>query len=633
MIKTMSENADISLVTFTTDQLTKQLENNAHSGHYSKITALQRAQQAQNRTTFYADDNILFCKTCSCTVDHSRQSNLEQHCKTKKHIRNCESTQPAKKQKTITTTLNIKNPASLEKVKMITDYIRVLASTNTPFHTINNPMVRKFFRNHVSGGGSLPTRQGLKPYLDDVYDVERQNLLIKVSKMKLLVIIDETSDDEGRYVVNVMFTVVGITSEHCKLKSYLASTYFEKKSVDHQKVSQLVIRTINDYKIDFRDVIGFCSDNVAYMIKAFREVLKPLLPNCVHLSCVAQIIHLVTKDYLKPFTHALNWIKLWPLYFSHSGVRKFRFLQFLKTKNLTPKTAPIPSLTRWGTYFEAISYHAEYFDEECKFIHSELDIFGDNVPSILSELKEIVNNKDIWQQTVMEITFLKPRASLFDNALNIFQSQLGQSIFIYPQIEVLIREVTNLRELNDLTILDHFDDEFFADLPIRTLQNFVSIVTRAAEEAQMKLLKYFGSSVGVHPSLQFLQNVPFFNPQCCFNFTEPNSIPGFDDVTPGEIFLYKEKAKMFQMPLDCPTNIETLTEKIYAIHQFWVSNRTTLPNLSKIALDYAFLHSASADVERSFKKLTCVFTEERRSFNEETLCKMLFLFINLNVDA
>ena len=87
------------------------------------------------------------------------------------------------------------------------------------------------------------------------------------------------------------------------------------------------------------------------------------------------------------------------------------------------------------------------------------------------------------------------------------------------------------------------------------------------------------------------------------------------------------------MPLDCPTSIETLIKKVYAIHQFWVSNRTTLPNLSKIALDYAFLHSASADVERSFKKLTCVFTEERRSFNEETLCKMLFLFINLNVDA
>ena len=163
MIKTMSENADISLVTFTTDQLTKQLENNAHSGHYSKITALQRAQQAQNRTTFYADDNILFCKTCSCTVDHSRQSNLEQHCKTKKHIRNCESTQPAKKQKTITTTLNIKNPASLEKVKMITDYIRVLASTNTPFHTrAAEEAQMKLLKYFGSSVGVHPSLQFLK---------------------------------------------------------------------------------------------------------------------------------------------------------------------------------------------------------------------------------------------------------------------------------------------------------------------------------------------------------------------------------------------------------------------------------------------------------------------------------------
>ena len=106
---------------------------------------------------------------------------------------------------------------------------------------------------------------------------------------------------------------------------------------------------------------------------------------------------------------------------------------------------------------------------------------------------------------------------------------------------MLIREVTNLRELNDLTILDHFDDEFFADLPIRTLQIFVSIVTRAAEEAQMKLLKYFGSSVGVHPSLQFLRNVPFFNAQCCFNFIEPKSIPGVDEFTPPGKFSYSKR--------------------------------------------------------------------------------------------
>ena len=104
MLNALSENADVSLVTFATDQLAKQLENNTHSVHYSKITALQRAQQAQNSTSFHADDNNLFCKTCSCTVDHSRHSNLEQHRKTKKHIRNCEITQPSIKRKTITTT-------------------------------------------------------------------------------------------------------------------------------------------------------------------------------------------------------------------------------------------------------------------------------------------------------------------------------------------------------------------------------------------------------------------------------------------------------------------------------------------------------------------------------------------------
>ena len=44
MLNVLSD--DVYLVTFTTDQLDKPLENNAHSGHYSKFTALQRAQQA-----------------------------------------------------------------------------------------------------------------------------------------------------------------------------------------------------------------------------------------------------------------------------------------------------------------------------------------------------------------------------------------------------------------------------------------------------------------------------------------------------------------------------------------------------------------------------------------------------------
>ena len=78
----------------------------------------------------------------------------------------------------------MKKPAKLENVESIPVYIRFLAPANTPFHTINNPKVRKFFRDHVSGGGSLPTRQGFIPSLNDVYDVDRQNLLMKVSKMK-----------------------------------------------------------------------------------------------------------------------------------------------------------------------------------------------------------------------------------------------------------------------------------------------------------------------------------------------------------------------------------------------------------------------------------------------------------------
>ena len=71
----------------------------AARGHYSKITAKLRANMQHNKGTFYADGEILFCRTCRVPIDHSRQSNLDQHVRTAKHVNSEDTDVPKKCQK------------------------------------------------------------------------------------------------------------------------------------------------------------------------------------------------------------------------------------------------------------------------------------------------------------------------------------------------------------------------------------------------------------------------------------------------------------------------------------------------------------------------------------------------------
>ena len=157
---------------YTKTRVEKAQKAKSKAVHSSKLSAKQRLRQGNNSEHFYVDGDTLFCKTCAVSIDYSRQSCLEQHLKTQLHEKNAKSEVPAKKQKTLTTTLPVENTAKLAKLKVVTDYVRVLVSTNTPFNTVDNEVFREFCKKHIVGGGSIPKRTGLARYLDDLYAVE-----------------------------------------------------------------------------------------------------------------------------------------------------------------------------------------------------------------------------------------------------------------------------------------------------------------------------------------------------------------------------------------------------------------------------------------------------------------------------
>ena len=154
------------------------------------------------------------------------------------------------------------------------------------------------------------------PYLKDVYVTEKETLKSLVVDKPIIVVFDEISDEEVRSVCIITFDIPEMRDN---VSSYIAATYFERKAVDHAKVAQLSLRAVTEYNVIPDFIVGFCWDNVQHNFKSYREILNPLWPNSIYLSCFANVMHLVMKNFLKIFTSATTWCKNWPQYFIHSG--------------------------------------------------------------------------------------------------------------------------------------------------------------------------------------------------------------------------------------------------------------------------------------------------------------------------
>ena len=115
-------------------------------------------------------------------------------------------------------------------------------------------MLLKFFRDHVIGGGSLPKFNGFVSYFKDVYVTEKQTLKSLVVDKPIIVVFDEISDAEGRSVCIIIFVIPEMRD---KISSYIAATYFERKTVDHAKVAPLSLRAVTECNVNPDYIIGF----------------------------------------------------------------------------------------------------------------------------------------------------------------------------------------------------------------------------------------------------------------------------------------------------------------------------------------------------------------------------------------
>lgn len=125
--------------------------------------------------------------------------------------------------------------------------------------------------------GAIPEGTQLRGCLLDVYELEKEKLKQKIKEANVALMVDELGNDNGHCVIDIMATILDVNklSPSGRNIADRLDMHFVIET-NNKTVSQAVVKTTNDYGIDFDGVLIFNTDNASYTKKAFREMLSCL---------------------------------------------------------------------------------------------------------------------------------------------------------------------------------------------------------------------------------------------------------------------------------------------------------------------------------------------------------------------
>ena len=242
-----------------------------------KVTIYTRA--AEHPGHFRVDDGILLCVYCNHAIKWEKKSTVDDHvrgpvhCAKKVAYENQQKNGEMRQQRTIASTISI---ADSKKV-LIEDLIQAFATADIPLEKVNSLL--PFFQKHVKQGGFIPQAP-----LPQVFENHFMQLKLLFENKPVAVTMDETTDDCARSVVNTLF--------HFRTNTKLVSVDFLIQ-VNNSTMGSTLLTTLTKYNIPLSLPRLFLSDSAAYMKKCFRDVLKPVMPQLIHVPCCAHILNLI----------------------------------------------------------------------------------------------------------------------------------------------------------------------------------------------------------------------------------------------------------------------------------------------------------------------------------------------------
>jgi len=502
------------------------------------------------------------------------------------------------------------------------ELVRVFTATNIPLSKLDHPLLRDFLQQKVINGGAIPRSHQLQEaYLPDVYAAEKEKLTNMLCGKNICVIFDEMSDHEGRFVLNILFSPME-KDETGQILSYLADTVFLEKT-NHSTVSQAVLKAIQDYGIDFENVVSFDTDNASYMKTAYNTVFKSLFPNAIHVTCLAHIQNLIGESFRKPFKLLNSFMKKMTHMFFHAGARNARYLAYMKSHvegDVRVTFPPDPVATRWNSWFRSAQYHLKYFHYYSGFISEELTVCS-QPPQSLQDLSGFLGNEQTKLSILVCLQFIVAKCQRIWDCLDLFLSRQPVTLKCFEILEDLMIYFSVNQQFTLETCIDYFDQA--EDLNLQDRRSLLSSFGEAFELASEKLTKYLTPEG--QPGIEFLKACRVFNPArvTIIPHGQANylAIPGFSEVPAEEFKKYTDYIVPEAVQGSIPVNIDL----------FWQSTVDSLPTLSKLAIRYKNAVTNSADAEQSFSLYNLIVQGRRRSLSPKNIKSLVFLYYNQRV--
>lgn len=392
-------------------------------------------------SVFSTDNMILFCKICNVKVSSEKRFSVVQHLKTDKHIR---STARLEHKGANHVQQLVTNPKLSE---FNAELCKALLSANIPLYKLKNTHFKNFMEKYMHR--DMPDESTLrKYYVNDCYNQTMDNIRIAVQGKKIWVSIDETTDDNGRYVANV---IIGTLEIDCPGKIMLLTSEVLEK-VNHSTIAKLFDKSMallwpNGDRHD--DVLLLVSDAAPYMVKS-ASVIKVFYSKMVHITCLAHGLHRVAEEVRNMFPKVDKLISNVKKTFLKAPYRTQVFKNEAPGVNLPPE----PIITRWGTWLDA----TDYYSENIQSIRNVFMVLNDDSASIL-KVKNILADKQLDTNLVCikgnfgmiskSITQLEARGLKLVDSINIVNKIIDEMNTINTQSKTIKSVVEKFKKVID----------------------------------------------------------------------------------------------------------------------------------------------------------------------------------------